>query len=113
MKNKFEKEVESAFSGIDGIKRAKAPDWFYTKLEAKMLRQANPSKGYWENVSAWLTRPAVVLAGLFLILFLNATVLYLKPSSTNDSVATASEQTASDEYKQVSATLFDYETIKP
>ena len=113
MKNNFDKKINDAFSSIDGIERAEAPSWFFTKLETRMLRQANNSKSFWENVASWLTRPAVVLAGILIIIFINASVLFFKPFSKSESLATVSEQTSSDEYSQVSTTLFDYETIKP
>lgn len=113
MKNNFDKELNKDFSSIEGIRRAEAPSWFFTKLEARMLRQANNSKNYWVNISAWLARPAVTLAGIFIIIFINVAVLFFKTFASNDSLAVASEQTSSDEYSQVSTTLFDYETIKP
>lgn len=113
MNNNFDKKIDKDFSSIEGIQRAEAPSWFFTKLEARMLRQANNSKSYWENISAWLARPAITLAGIFIILFINASILFFNPFASNDSLAVVSEQTNSDEYSQVSATLFDYETIKP
>ena len=113
MKNNFDKKINEAFSSIDGIERAEAPSWFFTKLESRMLRQANNSGTFWENVASWLTRPAVVLAGILIIIFINVSVLFFKPLSKSESLATLSEQTASDEYSQASTTLFDYETLKP
>lgn len=113
MKNNFDKEINKASSSLDGIQRAEAPSWFFTKLEARMQRQTDNSKNYWENISSWLTRPAVVMAAICLIIFINASVLFFKPFAKNDTLATVSEQTSSDEYSQLSTTLFDYETIKP
>ena len=113
MKDNFDKKINEDFSSLDGMQRAEAPSWFFTKLEARMLQQANNSKSSWENVSSWLTRPVVILAGLCLIIFINASVLFFTPSPSKDSLAVVSEQTSSDEYNQVSTTLFDYETIKP
>ena len=113
MKNNLDKEFNKAFSSIEGIQRAEAPSWFFTKLEARMLRQANNPKSSWENILSWLTRPAVALAGICLVIFINASVLFFKPFSSNESLAVVSEQTSSDEYSQVSTTLFDYENIKP
>ncbi len=113
MKDNFDKKINEDFSSLDGMQRAEAPSWFFTKLEARMLKQANYSKGFWGNVISWLTQPAVVFAGICLIIFVNASVLFFKPVSSNDTLATLTEQNTSDEYSQVSATLFDYETIKP
>ena len=113
MKNNLDKEINKIFSSVDGMQRAEAPSWFFTKLEARMLRQANNSKSYWENVLAWLTRPAIAFAGICLVIFINASVLFFKPFSSNNSLNVVSEQASTDEYSQLSATLFDYENIRP
>lgn len=113
MKNNFDKEINKAFSSIEGIQRAEAPSWLFTKLEARILRQSNNSKSSWENILSWLTRPAIAFVGICLVIFINASVLFFKPFSSNDSLNVVSEQASLDEYSQVSATLFDYENIKP
>jgi hypothetical protein len=60
--------TDAALQSLDGMQRAEAPPFLHTRIEAALRSEAEPARG----VMAWLLKPAVVLAGLALIVGLNA-----------------------------------------
>ncbi len=64
MQNKFsEKRIQSIMESIGGIQPAVAPDFFYTRLRAKM----QPA----EKKTIFILRPAFITATLTLLLIVN------------------------------------------
>jgi hypothetical protein len=96
MENKRTTEI---LNSLDGVKKAPAPDFFYTRLVAKM------EKGT-ENISiqkqqAWCLQPLFVTAGLILVLALNAFVFFQNRNGETMTVVDDNEvaqQTVVDEY---------------
>jgi hypothetical protein len=69
MNNEKNDKVNEIMNSLEGIRRAAVPDFFYTRLLAKL------QKGMTERISQkWMLRPAYVIAGLFLILTVNIVV---------------------------------------
>ncbi len=64
--------VDEILAGLDGVRRAEAPGFFYTRLKARMLAEKQPVAVKSNN---WLLRPAFVLGALAAIILLNAVVL--------------------------------------
>ena len=73
--------IEELLSSLDGIKRAAAPDFFYTRLRARMEQGLTP-----KNTSRnWVLRPVYIVSALFLVLALNIFVLLKgQDETTND-----------------------------
>lgn len=62
--------TEEILSSIDKIERATAPDFFYTRLKARMEREnESPAR-------PWFLKPAYTFAVLFIVLVINAFVLF-------------------------------------
>lgn len=80
MDNKKNKTTEEVLSSLDDIKKATMPDFFYTRLKARM------EKGY-EPVAkkSWIFRPVYAVAALLLVLFINAAVIF-KNKETKEGV---------------------------
>ena len=76
MDNKENKSIEKVLSSLDGSKRAMAPDFFYTRLRARMLaRHEGAEKGLTPNKSRdWILRPAYIITALLLVLAINVLV---------------------------------------
>jgi hypothetical protein len=95
MNTEQNKKVEEILSSLDGSQRAVTPDFFYTRLKAKMLaRLESGEKGLAKsNNQSWMLRPVYVVAGLLLILATNAMVLLkgLNQNQTNNITADNSE----------------------
>ncbi len=82
MKNEKVNKIEDILSSLDSIKKASAPDYFYTRLKAKM------EKPYQENSPrSWALRPAFVIAGLFAIMLINTAVLIRNGNTNNINIS--------------------------
>ncbi|HUR65439.1 MAG TPA: hypothetical protein VMZ03_03745 [Chitinophagaceae bacterium] len=77
------KKIEEILNSLDGVKRAAAPEFFYTRLKARMEKDLLPAP-----VRSRILRPAYAFAALVLVLVVNAAVI-LKNNSGD--VVAASE----------------------
>lgn len=81
MDNGRNRKVEEILGSLDRHPRASAPNFFYTRLKARMekSRENSPQK-------SWILRPAYTLAALVLILVVNAAVILKNNQSEETSV---------------------------
>ncbi|MBS1509572.1 MAG: hypothetical protein JST86_01930 [Bacteroidetes bacterium] len=109
-----EQWVNGALNSLDGAGRATPKPFLYTRLKARMQ---NEREGSWDHVLRFISRPAVALAGLALILAINTLVVtYHYP--TAKAMGTTDENTNTyasvDEYSSSAAVLNDIENkIEP
>ena len=83
MKPDTNKKIEEILGSLDNCQRATAPDFFYTRLKAKMeSRESAVSR------KPLILRPVFALTALALVLILNAFVIFQR-NNTNSSDATA------------------------
>jgi hypothetical protein len=83
-----DKNVNEILDSLDGIKRAGAPDFFYTRLSAKMAAGYDEIPGNQRPV--WSLRPVYITAVLVLILVVNA-VVFLRNNNEATVVANDNE----------------------
>ena len=81
------KKVEEILNSLDGINRAAIPDFFYTRLKARMEKSLEPS-----IKKSWILRPAFALTTLAAVLLINAVVI-LKGDTGKDDTATNDSET--------------------
>ena len=86
MNNEKDKKIEAILGSLDNSQRASAPDFFYTRLKARMEKGLDKSP-----VRGWYLRPAYALAVLVVVLLVNAFVIFEKsntnpPTADNESV---------------------------
>ncbi|HEX4877631.1 MAG TPA: hypothetical protein VFV31_13230 [Chitinophagaceae bacterium] len=95
--------AELILGSIDNIERAAAPEFFYTRLRARMEREA-------ETVIArpWVLRPVYALTALFLILLINAFVL-IKGNNSTENITNTSDtmQSIAAEYNLNDNSIYD------
>ena len=84
MNNDTANQIDSILSSLDQVKRASAPDYFYTRLKGRMQRESEQPVGF------WLLRPVSAIALLLLLLSINAFLLIDRQQETAD-VATVSD----------------------
>jgi hypothetical protein len=73
------KNVEEILNSLDGCTKAAAPDFFYTRLRARLDKETiQPAP------QSWLLRPAFAVMALVVVLVLNAFVLFQR-NKTNSS----------------------------
>lgn len=95
MNNDTAKQVDSILSSLDQVKRASAPDYFFTRLKGRMQKEAEQPIGF------WLQRPVPAIALLLILLSVNAFLLIDRQQETVD-VATVSDN----EYSNAIATEY-------
>ena len=89
MKNN-NKKIEEILGSLDGTQRAPMPDFFYTRLKARMQDQLEGKQKATEPAvqKSWILRPAYALSVLAGVLLLNAAVILKgnagKTDTTND-----------------------------
>jgi hypothetical protein len=74
MENQSEKWVSQAMNSLEGIKRANANPFLYTRILARM-QEANSR---WEKMARFISRPAFAIAATALFLALNMWVVIQK-----------------------------------
>lgn len=78
MNNDRDKKIEEILNSLDGSKRTAMPDFFYTRLKARM---ENGLVG--TTKQSWILRPAYAFLALLLVLLINAAVI-LKGNGTQE-----------------------------
>ncbi len=106
MNNEPIKKVEDILGSLDGMKQATAPDFFYTRLKARM------EKGY-EPVGKrqGVLRPVFAFAALAVVLLVNAVVVFTKNDAETGNLASNDNeiQSVAAEYNlnDLNSTLYD------
>ena len=97
--------MEDILGSLDGIQKAVAPDFFYTRLRARM------EKGYTSVGSkSWILRPVYAMAALVVVILINAAVIFNGQNTKEDTVAdTDTLQSVAAEYalNDNSTSLYD------
>ena len=107
MKNDRNKQIDEILGSLDGSQRASVPDFFYTRLQAKMLAQIPGEEPVAKR--SWMLRPAYALTVLTGVLLINAAVI-LRGNTTTEEVTNDSEtlQSIAAEYSlNVNNTAYD------
>jgi hypothetical protein len=108
-KENINKLIDEALSSLDGAERATPKPYLFTRLNARMQKEPENS---WDNVLKFISRPAIALAGLCLVITINAMVV--SSNYSGQTTTTADEQYVSaDEYNTSVAVLSDIENIEP
>src|SRR5688572_32610841 len=71
MNNNKNSKIEDILGSLDGSQRATAPDFFYTRLRARMEKGLEPG-----TPRPWILRPAFALSVLVGVLLINAAVIF-------------------------------------
>lgn len=72
------KKMEEILNSLDGCQRAGAPDFFYTRLKAKMEKGIEPS-----TPQSWVLRPVFAVAAVLVVLLINAAVIFNNRNSSS------------------------------
>ncbi len=105
----IQRKIEDALGSLDGIQPAAPSPFFYTRLMARIEKK---EKNVWETWSGVVSRPAVALSTLVLVLFFNALVLFKGTTYGAQQSPEYQELSMADEYNQVTA-FFDIESLQP
>ncbi len=109
-KKSIEKLVEATINSFDGAERAAAKPFLLTRIYARMQNQAD-TQNIWTSTGSFLSSPRVALAGLLLILALNATIII---RNTNEENSIVQNTTAvKDEFAINVISIYDTENQEP
>ncbi len=99
--------IENMLNSLDGIQQASAGHFFYTRVQARLQKE---EISLWGRVAAFITKPSVALATLFLICLLNtAALLYRQDTYSASAVSDQVDQPGNDEYNTTLAANTYYE----
>jgi membrane-bound ClpP family serine protease len=101
--------VEETLNSLEHSKRAVPKPFLFTRITGKMQKAEDRA---WDNALRFLSRPAVAMACILLVIAVNALVFTF--NHTGDTVAASEEQYTSiaDDYSTVTV-LHDIENIEP
>lgn len=87
-------QIEKAFDSIDGIQRAIAKPYLLTRINARLGKEV---KNFWDTTAIFMSRPAVMVLSLCLIVTINVTVILQNKSSAGNTVAERTMSTMAEE----------------
>ncbi len=109
---KIQQEIEKTLQSLDGITRAEANPFLYTRLKARMDRK---NAGVWERTFSFVSKPIIAIAMVVLIMAVNGWVLWDRSDSPANVTADNNNPAVSElanEYNVVaSVNNYDYENM--
>ena len=108
-KNDIGRKIEETLNSLDGIRRAEANPFLFTRIQARLEQRRNGL----EKLAQFVGKPAFAFLVLAVVLVTNLVVM-VKGSA--DTSAVKQEQTqfaVADEYHLDVPTLYDYENPEP
>ena len=108
-KEKIQQEIEKTLQSLDGVKRAEANPFLFTRIKARMNKKANGLEGIFSFVS----KPAIAIAILVIVMAVNGWALW--GSGTSEAIqpeGNTSYSELANEYNTVaSVNNYDYENM--
>lgn len=104
----IQQEVEKTLQSLDGVQRAEANPYLFTRIKARM--QKNTS---WERISSFVSRPVIAFATLLLVMIINAFVVLSSDNDNNEGNGTEIAVTdIAEDYKLATSTNYEYEIVE-
>jgi len=100
----IDQQVNETLESLEGIQKASPGHFFFTRVQAR-LHKAH--KDVWDQVLSFISRPAVVMATVILILLIDVIALTNTEQSENMQ-ATEKSHALDEEYDFSIATIYDY-----
>ena len=107
-KEKIQQEIEQTLQCLDGVKRAEANPFLFTRIKARMAKKDSP----WERTFSFISKPAIAMAIVLLVMTVNGWALLGSGSNDNGTGDTANVSELANEYNVVaSVDNYDYENL--
>lgn len=109
-KEKIQQEIEQTLQCLDGVKRAEANPFLFTRIKARMNRRVNG----WERIFSFISKPAIAVAIVVLVMAVNGWALWNNSGSGTNEIITADTNVSelANEYNVVaSVDNYDYENM--
>jgi hypothetical protein len=103
MKNKvqIQHEVDKTLESLDGIQRAEANPYLFTRVKAALQKEVT---GPWATAIQFMGRPVVAIATIIIVLMINMAVFFSVRSKSNEE----DQQLYANEYFS-NSTMSDFE----
>lgn len=105
-KDRIDKLVEETLESLDGMDRAKANPFLFTRVEARLKH----GRSGWERLTAYVSRPAFALAMLCMVIFSNAVVMYWQSAKEE---MPEQQVVLTEEYNMTTTAYYDDENQEP
>ena len=104
--------VEQTMESLEGIKRAEPTPFLFTRVKARLERE---EKNAWEKLAGILARPVVAFASLFIIVGVNAFLLFSNPDTGggSNSPGVVQSNNITEDYFILATNNYDYENLEP
>lgn len=102
--------IDAVLNSLEGIQRAKAPDFMYTRLKGRMEQEFDQGG----PLGRWLTRPVLALTIAAIILIANATtVVKMWEQNTHSNSNIESGQIVAAEYPAGVYPVYNENSLEP
>ena len=110
MNNKkiIQEEVEKTLSSLDGMQRAAANPYLFTRIKARLEKE---EKSFWGRALTFLSRPSVAVPAIVLTILIN-TAIFFEFKSEKVQIPQDEEQAFAREYNLSDNTIYE-STIEP
>ncbi len=99
----MDNDIDRILNSIDNISPASPSEFFYNGIIKKMNPQ---SRNIWEQWSAFIAQPAVLVAGCFLIVILNLASIII--SAKHQQAGQQTEVSHEEDEQLISRNTYDY-----
>ncbi len=106
-KENIQQEVDKILESLDGINRAAANPFLFTRIRARMNKQSG-----WEKVTFLLSRPVIAFAILVAVVGINALAVFgTKDQELSQEKGSLAITDIAEEYNMVANNNYYYENI--
>ena len=107
-KENIQQEIEQTLQCLDGVKRAEANPFLFTRIKARMAKKDS----VWERTFSFISKPIIAMAIVLLVMAVNGWALLGSNSSENAIGDSANVSELANEYNVVaSVDNYDYENM--
>ena len=103
-KKQIEREVEKTLDSLEGIQRAEANPYLFTRIKSRLEGE---EKSFWSMAIGFMGKPAVAIAAILLVVLINASVIFKSGSGQVQSATLDDEQLFAVEYNLSDTTIYD------
>src|ERR1044071_7797358 len=107
-KRSIQEEVEKTISSLDGIQRAEANPYLFTRIKAGLEKE---EKSFWARALTFMSLPSVVVPAIILTVLIN-TAIFFEFRSEKVQAPQDEEQAFASEYNLSDNTIYE-STIEP
>lgn len=105
--NRIDKLVEETMDSLEGISRARSNPFLFTRVQAGLKQ----GKSGWEQLTAYVSRPAVALAMLCMVILSNAVVMYWQSAAKEE--VPEQQLALTEEYSMNMTAFYEEENPEP